>query len=62
MTGRAKPLSTPPEPVYDAVMFDNDGVLVTVCEFSVFLGATRRAFEGFGVDPDPADVGAVTGR
>ena len=47
--------------MYDAVLFDNDGVLVTVCEFSVFLEATRRAFEGFGVDPEPADVEAVSG-
>jgi HAD superfamily hydrolase (TIGR01549 family) len=47
--------------VYDAVIFDNDGVLVTVCEFSVFLDATRRAFEGLGVDPAPADVEAVAG-
>lgn len=56
-----KPVPAPPAPVYDAVVFDNDGVLVTVCEFSVFREATRRAFEGFGVDPDPAEVEAVAG-
>lgn len=46
---------------YDAVLFDNDGVLVNLCEFSVFLESTRRAFEGFGIDPSDADVDAVAG-
>ena len=47
--------------MYDAVVFDNDGVLVTVPSLPVFREAARRAFEGLGIDPEPADVAAVSG-
>lgn len=39
---------------YEAVVFDNDGVLVRPTERRVLRRAAARTFEGFGVDP-PAD-------
>ena len=42
---------------YDAVVFDNDGVLTTLTDWSVMRRAVRDAFRDMGVlDPDPADV------
>ena len=42
---------------YDAVIFDNDGVLSTMTDQSVLARAVRAAFADLGVtDPDPADV------
>ncbi len=42
---------------YDAVIFDNDGVLTTLTDWSVMERAVRDAFRDMGVtDPDPADV------
>ena len=45
---------------YDAVLFDNDGVLTTLVDRSVLREAAAAAFEQCGVDPDPADVDRVT--
>ncbi|WP_372909565.1 HAD family hydrolase [Salinigranum sp.] len=45
---------------YDAVVFDNDGVLTTLVDRSVLRGAVARAFDAFDVDPDPADVDRMT--
>jgi phosphoglycolate phosphatase-like HAD superfamily hydrolase len=47
--------------VYGGVIFDNDGVLVPVCSFSVFREATRRTFDSFGVEPSEAEVQGVAG-
>ena len=45
---------------YDAVIFDNDGVLSTMTDQSVLARAVRAAFAALGVtDPDPADVEAL---
>ncbi|MFC6989445.1 HAD family hydrolase [Haloplanus sp. GCM10025708] len=45
---------------YDAVLFDNDGVLVELVELDVLHAAARRAFDAVGVsDPDPDDVAEV---
>lgn len=45
---------------YDAVVFDNDGVLVETTSFEVLQEAAFRAFVESGVDdPDPADVDDV---
>lgn len=42
---------------YDAVLFDNDGVLTTMTDRAVLVRAVREAFRDMGVtDPDPADV------
>ncbi|MFC7227689.1 HAD-IA family hydrolase [Salinirubellus salinus] len=48
--------------MYDGVIFDNDGVLVPACAFSVFREAAHRTFDSFGVDPaaeEVRDVAAV---
>jgi HAD superfamily hydrolase (TIGR01549 family) len=45
---------------YDAVLFDNDGVLTTLVDRSVLREAAAAAFEQCGVDPDPTDVDRVT--
>ena len=45
---------------YDAVVFDNDGVLTTLVDRSVLRGAAEEAFAAFDVDPDPADVDRMT--
>ncbi len=45
---------------YDAVVFDNDGVLTTLVDRSVLRGAAEAAFVAFDVDPDPADVDRMT--
>lgn len=42
---------------YDAVLFDNDGVLTAMTDDEVLKRAVREAFRDMGVsDPDPADV------
>ena len=46
--------------IYDAVLFDNDGVLTTLVDRSVLREAAAAAFEQCGVDPDPADVDTIT--
>lgn len=47
--------------VYDAVIFDNDGVLVELPRQKTLRSAAREAYATVGVeDPDPADVRAVT--
>jgi HAD superfamily hydrolase (TIGR01549 family) len=47
--------------VYDAVIFDNDGVLVDLVDRSRLVSASRLAFESVGVtDPDEAHVEAIT--
>lgn len=43
---------------YEAVVFDNDGVLVHPTADGVLRRAVRRAYEGFGVDPDEDAVAA----
>jgi HAD superfamily hydrolase (TIGR01549 family) len=46
---------------YDAVLFDNDGVLVEPVGRSVLRRATWEAFDALGVpDPDPDDVEQVS--
>lgn len=46
---------------YDAVVFDNDGVLVGRTHFEVLREATWDAFDAVGVDdPDPDDVEELT--
>jgi len=42
--------------MYDAVVFDNDGVLTELTDRAVLRGAVRETFAGFGVDPDDGDV------
>jgi phosphoglycolate phosphatase-like HAD superfamily hydrolase len=37
--------------VYDAVIFDNDGVLVELADRTVLRGAAARTFDELGVDP-----------
>jgi HAD superfamily hydrolase (TIGR01549 family) len=45
---------------YDAVLFDNDGVLVTLVERATLVDAAERTFADFGLDPRPEDVEALT--
>jgi len=46
---------------YEAVLFDNDGVLVEPVGRAVLRRATWEAFDALGVpDPDPADVDRVS--
>ena len=46
---------------YDAVLFDHDGVLVTLTDQELHLRGARRAFAAVGVEePDPADVEALS--
>lgn len=44
---------------YDAVVFDNDGVLTHPTSESLLREASRNAFEAFGVDPTPNDLRAL---
>ncbi|WP_134671792.1 HAD family hydrolase [Halorussus marinus] len=44
---------------YDAVVFDNDGVLTHPTDESLLLAASREAFGAFDVDPDAGDVRAL---
>jgi len=41
---------------YDAVVFDNDGVLTHPTDESLLLDASRAAFAAFDADPDASDV------
>jgi HAD superfamily hydrolase (TIGR01549 family) len=53
----------PPSPFvsYDAVLFDHDGVLLTLTGQPLHLRGARAAFERVGVtDPAPADVEALS--
>ncbi|MUV89541.1 HAD-IA family hydrolase [Halapricum sp. CBA1109] len=46
---------------YDAVVFDNDGVIVDLTGDDTHRAGARDAFEAVGVtDPDPADVEAMS--
>lgn len=46
--------------VYDAILFDNDGVLVEPPGIETKAAATEAAFAAVGVtEPDPADVDAI---
>jgi HAD superfamily hydrolase (TIGR01509 family) len=46
---------------YDAVVFDNDGVLLDLTGEETHRAGARDAFEAVGVtDPDPADVEAMS--
>ncbi|ADJ14584.1 HAD family hydrolase [Halalkalicoccus jeotgali] len=46
---------------YDAVVFDNDGVLVERTRRDVLHGAIRETYEEFGVSPAEAEVEALLG-
>ncbi|MDF9746067.1 HAD family hydrolase [Natrinema salsiterrestre] len=47
---------------YDAVIFDNDGVLTTPTDRDVLVDAVHEAFETVGVaDPSPDDVDTLLG-
>lgn len=47
-------------PAYDAVLFDNDGILVQPPGSETQAAATRTAFEAVGVDdPEPEHVDAI---
>jgi len=52
-------LALEPRSVYDAVVFDNDGVLTERTDREVLERAAREAFEAFDVDPDPEAVRAM---
>lgn len=41
---------------YDAVVFDNDGVLVRRTSYDVLMDASETTFAQFGVDPNPDHV------
>lgn len=41
---------------YDAIVFDNDGVLTYPTDKSVLTAASRKAFAAFDVDPASSDV------
>jgi len=41
---------------YDAIVFDNDGVLTYPTDESVLTAASRKAFAAFDVDPTSSDV------
>ncbi|MFC5972193.1 HAD family hydrolase [Halomarina salina] len=47
---------------YDAVVFDNDGVLTEITDWDVLRGAARDAFSHFDVDPSDDDLSAVASR
>ncbi|MDB2226407.1 HAD-IA family hydrolase [Halorubrum ezzemoulense] len=44
------------ETQYNAIVFDNDGVLTYPTDESVLTEASQRAFAAFDVDPTPSDV------
>jgi HAD superfamily hydrolase (TIGR01549 family) len=45
---------------YDAVLFDNDGVLIGETDGEVMRAGVRNAFERVGIEPEPADVSTMT--
>ncbi|MFD1513655.1 HAD family hydrolase [Halomarina rubra] len=44
---------------YEAVVFDNDGVLVEITDWDVLRGAARDTFASFDVDPSDEDLATV---
>ncbi|MFB6284484.1 MAG: HAD family hydrolase [Halobacteria archaeon] len=48
---------------YDAVIFDNDGVLIDieVSDPSIFVDVVREAFEEFGVEPQESEIAEFVG-
>ncbi|MWG33651.1 HAD-IA family hydrolase [Halomarina oriensis] len=44
---------------YDAIVFDNDGVLTEITDWEVLRGAARDAFSHFDVDPSDEDLSRV---
>ena len=46
---------------YDAVVFDQDGVLVELCDWEIFRDATRAAYGAFGVEPSDEDLRETAG-
>lgn len=44
---------------YDAVVFDNDGVLTEITDWEVLRGAARDAFAHFDVEPSDDDLSRV---
>ncbi|MFC6835135.1 HAD family hydrolase [Halomarina ordinaria] len=44
---------------YDAVVFDNDGVLTEITDWAVLRGAAADAFASFDVDPSDDDLRTV---
>jgi HAD superfamily hydrolase (TIGR01549 family) len=53
-------LETVTDDAYDAVIFDNDGVLTTLVDRAVLREAAVATFDSFDVDPAPEDVDRVT--
>lgn len=49
------------EAAYDAVVFDNDGVLVERTDRAVLRGAIRETYEEFGVSPTEEEIEALFG-
>ncbi|MDL5362590.1 HAD family hydrolase [Halalkalicoccus sp. NIPERK01] len=49
------------EAAYDAVVFDNDGVLVERTRREVLRGAIRETYDEFGVSPTDEEVEALLG-
>jgi phosphoglycolate phosphatase len=49
------------EAEYDAVVFDNDGVLVERTDRAVLRGAIRETYDEFGVSPSEEEVEALLG-
>jgi HAD superfamily hydrolase (TIGR01549 family) len=47
--------------MYDAVLFDNDGVLVELMDIESIYGAVEETFGEFGVEPSPQDVETLVG-
>jgi HAD superfamily hydrolase (TIGR01549 family) len=55
-------MATALDTVYDAIVFDNDGILTEITDEDVFRRAIRDAFEEFGVvDPPAEHVEALLG-
>jgi HAD superfamily hydrolase (TIGR01549 family) len=44
---------------YEAIVFDNDGVLTEITDWDVLRAAARDAFDSFDVDPSDDDVRAI---
>ncbi|WP_254535647.1 HAD family hydrolase [Halomarina litorea] len=44
---------------YEAVVFDNDGVLTEITDWDVLRAAAHGAFDAFGVDPSDDDLRAI---
>ncbi|MDZ7687414.1 MAG: HAD-IA family hydrolase [Halobacteriales archaeon] len=48
-------------PMYDAVLFDNDGVLVELTDIETIYAAVEETFGEFGVEPSREDVRELVG-